>query len=348
MNRIKYYDLLRIISSFLVVFYHMLIQLHLDGLCPVESVNGWYENANMHIATLAVSLFFMLSGAGLTLSAGKGIELKAYYKGRFLRLLVPFYVVNLAFYALVLVKTGHLPGVFSMGIPAWRYIFTLIGLDGWVLIHGLPTFYNSIGEWFLGALIILTVLFPLLWYCMNRQPVLFFAACTGAYIWLLYRGTSTVPVHMHLAFKGYEFVLGMYFARYCKRFPAAVVAIAAAIFLFFAISPIQLRLNEALKILLCGVSAFVAASGMEPLLQKGRKDILRRLQNYSYYLFLVHHLVIFYLTPRFIPHYGGLLSVAVFFLIEALVMVAVTVPIRFFTDWVIGILKRCPLKRAEA
>ena len=169
MKRIKYFDLLRIVCFSFIIFYHMMVQLQINGIYPSEKVSPYFSNANMHIATLAVAVFFMLSGAGLAYTTKENFELKKFYQKRFIRLLIPFYIV-IVIYAIVLAiidpyfKVNHL-----VGVPKWRIIFTVLGIDEWVSMHNIATFSLGIGEWFLGALIILYVLFPVFRFLMLKM-----------------------------------------------------------------------------------------------------------------------------------------------------------------------------------
>ena len=332
-QRVHYYDLLRLISFALIVWYHMLIQLQIGGICGPEKVTPLFMSPNMHVATLAVALFFMLSGAGLSVSAEKKFSLGSYYRKRFLRLLVPFYVAVLLYYVFTLVVHGTMPSPFRQGTPAWRYIFTLLGMDEWLSMHGYPTFSCSIGEWFLGALIILTVLFPLFRYLMNRWPKAFFTACTCVYVYVSYNYTSGVAMHMSLPLKGYEFILGMYLAKYFRRFPDPLKIAAVPLTVFFFFSTSVLNLNNALKITLSAVALFISVSALEPYLGKSRFRILEKISPCLYHWYLIHHVVIYFMTPRFAPYYGGKISVAVFFAIECLIMAVVTVPVKFLSDF---------------
>lgn len=342
-QRIKYYDVLRILSFAFVIAYHMLVQLHLSGdIVPSEVVSKYYSTENMHIATLAVALFFMLSGAGLTIGSEARFSLKRYYKGRFLRLLVPFYVVNLCFYAETLITRRAMPSAFYAGTPAWRYVFTILGVDNWVGLHGISTFGLGFGEWFLGLLILLTALFPLLRWCMNRWPKAFFAACAAGYVYIIYNYHLPVAMQVSLPIKGFEFVLGMYFGKYYKRFPNGWVLAAVPVTVFYFTSKTYVGINYALKITLSALCVFVAVSGLEPVLQKRKLSILAIAQQYSYPLFLVHHEVIRKMTPQFYYRYNGRLSVLVFFLMEAVVMLGITVVVKFISDRLVALLNRKP------
>ncbi len=90
MKRIRYFDLLRCTCFCFIIFYHLLFQLYLSGICPVERLNPLFSNSNMHLATLGVAVFFMLSGASLSYTAKENFSLAKYYKKRFLRILIPF------------------------------------------------------------------------------------------------------------------------------------------------------------------------------------------------------------------------------------------------------------------
>lgn len=336
-NRIYYYDLLRIVSFFLVTLYHMLVQLALCGICPMDRVAPWFQNGNMHIATLAVALFFMLSGAGLTVSAQSGLSPGKYYKSRFLRLMVPFYLAVLLACGFKLVTAGRLPDVFYAGAPAWRLVFTLLGVDGWLSLYGVQTFYVGIGEWFLGELIVLTAVFPLLRWARDRFPKLFFAACTGVYLYMVHRYSTDPNLFVKIAVKGYDFVVGMYFAKYCRRIPgwcAALAAVAAACLMF---AGLPFEVNPAIRALLLSASVFAAFSGLEPLLQRRKPSLLQRAQIYSYPLFLVHHRVIYAMTSRFAPYYSGTVSIVMLFAAEFLVTAALAVGVKRLSDRAIGL-----------
>lgn len=335
-NRIYYYDLLRIVSFFLVTLYHMLVQLALCGICPMDRVAPWFQNGNMHIATLAVALFFMLSGAGLTVSAQSGLSPGKYYKSRFLRLMVPFYLAVLLACGFKLVTAGRLPDVFYAGVPAWRLVFTLLGVDGWLSLYGVQTFYVGIGEWFLGELIVLTAVFPLLRWARDRFPKLFFAACTGVYLCVAFHYRSTVQMHEHILLKGYEFVLGMYLATYCRRFPKPCVAAAVLVTALFVFGQ-ALPLNYAVKITLSAVAVFAVFSRVEPLLQTRALRWLTVAQAFTYPMYLLHHRVIYTMTSRFAPYYSGTVSIVMLFAAEFLVTAALAVGVKRLSDRAIGL-----------
>lgn len=84
----------------------------------------------------------------------------------------------------------------------------------------------------------------------------------------------------------------------------------------------------------------ILISSFEPLLQKKKLIILEKAQHYSYSLFLIHHLVIYIMTPKFAPYYTGKISIMVFFLVEICIMLILAVIVQFIADKLTAFLKR--------
>lgn len=118
MKRIRYFDLLRCTCFCFIIFYHLLFQLYLSGICPVERLNPLFSNSNMHLATLGVAVFFMLSGASLSYTAKENFSLAKYYKKRFLRILIPFYILYIVYFLFLLFQSHSVHNIFPEGIPA--------------------------------------------------------------------------------------------------------------------------------------------------------------------------------------------------------------------------------------
>lgn len=335
MKRIKYFDLLRIVCFVFITFYHMMIQLYIDGIYPSEKLSPFFSNANMHIATLAVAVFFMLSGASLAYTTKEKFDLINFYKKRFIRLLIPFYIVIVSCAIVAAIIVPNFMNHFA-GVPKWRFIFTVLGLDGWVSMHNIATFSIRIGEWFLGALVILYVLFPLFRFLMLKNSKVFFGTATLVYLIVVYTYSSNVPVYMSLCLKGYEFILGMLFGFYANRFNYKWMVITVPIVIFFFISPISIAINEALKITVLAVAFFVSFSYLENVLNDYIYKPILVLSKYTYELFLVHHAVIFFVTPRAARYITGKTTVAILFLVELCIIAVITVLLKWISDKMIS------------
>ena len=73
-------------------------------------------------------------------------------------------------------------------------------------------------------------------------------------------------------------------------------------------------------------------------LEKGHGRFLRTISNYSYEVFLVHHIIIYFITPRAIPYMRGMVGVLGLFLVELLLMAVLGFLLKFISDQCIAAL----------
>ena len=187
---------------------------------------------------------------------------------------------------------------FPAGIPLWHAVFNLFGLDGWMQSHGVPSFYLGIGDWFLGALVILSLLYPLFRLALRKAPVLFLTAATGVYVFFAVRGTLPVAEYISLPMKGYEFILGMYLGAYYSRIPKKAWIAALPLTAALLLIPSEWVFHQSFRTTLQAGGLLITFSGLEPLLAKRRPGILDTVSGYSYELFLTHHIVITFITGK--------------------------------------------------
>ena len=155
-ERIESFDFMRSVTAWIIVIYHFACICNTTpqyGNFPLfyTHANGvWGENTS-------VNIFFMLSGASLyyNYSSLKFSSLKTYYWGRFKGLFPMFYMLWFFLFYQKAVTGGTL---FYNGSPK-TMLLTLCGMDGY-LSYRYPQNYYFIGEWFLGALVCLYLLYP--------------------------------------------------------------------------------------------------------------------------------------------------------------------------------------------
>ena len=327
MNRVKYYDLLRIGCFSIVIICHLLMQLFLDGIWPKEMVMPLYTYTNINIGAVAVGIFFMLSGAGLMLSTKKDFKVFAFYKKRLVRLLIPFYVTYILVLLYRLIVLKDLYTTYSEGVGGWRIIFTFFGMDEWLLSQGVRTYSLGIGEWFLGCLIILYLLFPLFKFLLERYRWVFMAILTVGYILLAIFYPFETPEHMSIFFKGYEFILGMFIAT-AKKIDKKWLIITIPTLLVLMFWPTVIPISNAFKITIMCVIVFVSLSFIEPLLTDKKWTKVLAISNFTYPVFLIHHQVIYKMTPVLKPYVGSRTSILLMFLAE----IAVIIILAFLID----------------
>lgn len=368
-KRLVFLDVLRAAAFLLVFFYHFLVRIAENGIAAQETVQKIYEHPNYHIATLGVSLFFMISGAGLMLSSNHKWNTKEYFQKRAMRILLPFYIAYAGIFAAMYVMKGG--QVFEEGIPNWHFIFTIAGVDGYLKEFGISTFSLGVGEWFLGCLIIMYVCFPLLrkWMFGSGEKCrkIFMAVATLVYILLVLKDTSGLPVHMNFGVKLYEFILGMYFAgqlndtekvqREKKKKSETVydrneidaeaklvkvsrdverwlIAASILVLLTAFLCPVLLPIKEGFKITIVTLAVIFLMSQPEFLFEKRKTLIvvLKWFGTYSFEMYLIHHWIIIVITGFAAKWINGIGSLVLLFVVEMMVTLLGAVIVKRIAD----------------
>ena len=210
-QRINSFDFMRSITAFIIIIYHFA-----NICCETPSYSNFpffYTHANgVWGENTSVNIFFMLSGASLYYNHKdiKFSDLKKYYFSRFKGIFPMFYMLWLFLYYQRSVLLGDL---FFNGSPKYM-LPSLFGMDGY-LSYRFPNNYYFIGEWFLGALVFLYLLYPLLTFCMKHckiiLTVLLFAG-TAALHWQT--TLFSIPREHNLIVCLFAFWLGMLFMEY--------------------------------------------------------------------------------------------------------------------------------------
>lgn len=345
MKRIRYFDILRSVSFIFIIFYHMMVQLYLSDICSYQKVSPFFENNNMHIATLGVAVFFMLSGASLMYTTSGKFDIKEFYKKRFVKILIPYYIAFGVYMLLVIFMNRSVHGIFPPGTPAWRIIFTFLGMDAWVYMHGYNTFTFGIGEWFLGCLMAMYLIFPILRYLMLKNKKIFLAVATILYLILIYNYHFDVAMHLNFFVKLYEFILGMMIGCCIKEVKPKWAFLSAPVMLFFLVFPYEIKINYALKITVFAVSFWFSIACLEPWLNKLKLKCIDVISRYSYEAFLVHHVIIQILTEKFKIHINSHASVLVLFIIQLICIVIASVILKYTSSRVSSVLLKAGTKR---
>lgn len=335
MKRIKYFDVLRVICFIIIIFYHMVAQLPINGVCVQEAIDPFVANENMQLGTFAVAVFFMISGASLMYTTQHKFKLIPFYLKRYMRLLIPFYVVTFIHYIYKAIMVRDLAGVYIGGIPVWRWIFTILGIDEWASMHGALTFSRGIGEWFLGALVILSLLFPLLRWLMLKNQKVFMIVASTLYVSVLLFYNLNVPMYMSLFTKGFDFIVGMWLGLNWQKIDKKWKYVTIPVVLIFLLCPWELPINECLKILVLALAFLVSFSFLEDKLQERELKGINWLSKYSYELFLVHHLVIYELTRYRAPYIHGVGGIVLHFLLQLVVIFAFSILAKLIADQLI-------------
>lgn len=211
-NRLIYLDVVRIFACLCVLIIHF--NASVSGydifgnfVYPNHLIPNWYLDC--YLGTIGVGLFFLLSGACFQYIYGdKYISLKSFYKKRWLSIFPCYYV---AFFILTLFsfmwykaypdfKIGHL-------------LSSLFGIDGYLMaMRGVGYETYQCGEWFLGCILCLYIIYPLLSFFFNKYSVLTSFIVFIAYLGLVNTGIKDIWFFLQIPY----LILGMVFIKYFR------------------------------------------------------------------------------------------------------------------------------------
>jgi len=282
-------DFIRAISLILIIFYHY--NCAIAGFISEDMV---VFNGYGFTSPIGVSLFFILSGASLMLSTQSNYSLINFYKKRFLAIFPLFWATYILFILVITVIFQLNP---FLGRNPATFALTIIGLDG-LLSYKIPNYY-LIGEWFLGCIIILYILFPALRYLYLKNKFLLIAASFATCIILVNIYNLDMPLFFFPLYRVFEFVFGMYFMYVItiqsfnlSKIRHLIIAIVSfmGLFIIFLFGITKYLFVSTTVI---GIISFIFLSSFSNLFVNYiPKQFIRFLSKYSYAAFLVHHQIL--------------------------------------------------------
>ncbi len=335
MKKISYIDVIRVISFGLIIYYHIVVELITRNFLTYETA-PFYYNSNFHVATCAVALFFMVSGASLIVSSERKekFSVSEYYKKRFFRILIPYYIASFASFAVIC--RFALPE----GKNPWMLILNLFAMDGYASTLGADAVYLMVGEWFMGCLMILYLLFPLFRLLVVKWPVKTFVISTICYIFLIVFYPFEVNAYQNVLVKGYEFILGMFIVRIYNRIPKKILFITIPFIVLLFVSPAALPVKESFLITGVASAVFITLSKFEPQFRKLNifNKVTGTICKFSYEIFLIHHAVIFVVLSWAFSKYGTEANIAAICVLTVVLIIISGIIIRYISKAVMKLI----------
>lgn len=291
-QRLFYLDFVRAIAVVSILMTHFNARyLYLVPPMPEKAVITTMVS-NIYIGNWGVSLFFIISGSALMYVYQDKLELKKFYKKRFLSIYPMFWMAYIIAFAYFCVKNHMMPGT---GTPKVNFIFTILGLDGMLAAY-IPTFY-ILGEWFLGTIILMYLLFPLLRTGVNQKPVLTAAAVLVIYA-VMFLLEDRVNISIIVLTRLPEIVFGMYFVRWGKKVDWKM---ALSAFLILIVNGVVApSWSSMLQTTYVGIASFIVLVFLSYYLKFSVcEKFCNVISKYSYAIFLVHHVIIAEIMARF-------------------------------------------------
>lgn len=288
-ERILYFDVIKLVAVILVFTCHFTRSLEYYGInfdfkVLPDSIFSLYSG------NLGVILFFIISGASLMYVYEDRLDLKKFYKKRFLGIYPMFWIAFIiSFLANFYVNRGY-----DHTIPKKYFIFSILGCDGNAAWY-VKTFYQ-VGEWFLSVIVLLYIVFPLLRKLVNDFTWLTLVLVTAIALLISFNYNATLPVECFFVNRIPEFVFGMIFMKKIKKvnlwmlIPSIICLSMFEIFQFPTI-------NTMIRIYCVGVSSFLVLVFLFSHIKWNFiKVISAFISKYSYPIFLVHHsfMIIFF------------------------------------------------------
>ncbi len=299
-ERILYLDLIRIICFLMVTSFHFSVAVNACGIgADVELYQGI-----IHIVwgPIAVSCFFMVSGASLIHRYAGRFSVKEFYKKRFFGVYPLFWLAYSFAFLDFFYRVKSMPGG-----PKVNFLLSVIAMDGY-LNGTIPTFY-MIGEWFLGAIIMLYILFPLYRAVMLKCKYLLPAVFTAGSIWLLYHNPFPMVIEKNLIMCSMYFVLGMMIEMLRESPNKKAVTIgrriaaalgAAVVIGIYALERTGYRFGSYYAIFLCSVSLYMIVMELAEWIRGDRaRAVIVTIGRHSYAYFLLHHVFLYKYLPNF-------------------------------------------------
>ncbi|QLY78028.1 acyltransferase family protein [Clostridium intestinale] len=306
-ERLFYLDFIRALSMIIIVIFHFNCTINQERLLGNRILPVLYANGDF--GQIGVSLFFIISGASLMYAYENKFSLIEYFKKRFIKLYPMFYIAYFGAFLYLFYISKSLPYVIPM-IPKWTFIYTILGIDGY-MINTLPDYY-LLGEWFLGCILFIYLLFPILRRIIIKYPKLLFMFGLVFYIMVVERYNSVIRIDWNFTTRIFDVLIGMYFIKYIKKISVYQFIFGLLISGIMLYRP--LNITGMYKITIIGIALFVTLVYIAQWISNERtKNIFEKMSKYSYPVFLVHHIAL----GQVVLHFRGatLRYIEVFFVL---------------------------------
>lgn len=305
-ERLIYLDITRIFACLCVLIIHF--NASVSGydifgsfVYPNHLIPNYYYGC--YLGTIGVGLFFLLTGACLQYVYHGGgttnsLNLKRFYKKRWLSLFPAYYIT---FFILTLFsfmwykiypdfKIGHM-------------ISSLLGIDGYLMTLrnvGYETY--QCGEWFLGCILCLYIIYPPVSWLFNKYPV----STTVITLIIYFAAINTQIKDIWFFLQIPYLLLGIFFIKYFRTSLSWKLWIPTLILIFIRVFAGKYMQPHTIHLITCwflflGITLITELLEKHSTLLKSEKVIktIGYISILTYPLFLVHHKIITVMAAEF-------------------------------------------------
>ena len=285
-KRLFYLDFVRAIAAISIVITHFNARyLYLNPPMPEKAVITTTVS-NIYIGGWGVSLFFIISGEALMYVYGENCDVKKFYKKRFISIYPMFWMAYVVAFLYLFYTNKTIPGE---GTPKINMIFSVLGFDG-LLAENFAMFY-VLGEWFLGAIILLYLIFPILRELVLKKPVITVIGVLTIYFLIVFFYDGNFNSAKIIFTRLPEIMFGMYFVKWGRKVNWKFAVLSVMILILNSIIKPEWSVN--LQTTYVGIASFIVLVYLLYYLENVVvKKICNTISKYSYSIFLVHHVII--------------------------------------------------------
>lgn len=299
-NKIKELDFIRAVCAIGIILFH--VSSYVSKTAP----KLMYQYANGSFGSLFVGVFFLISGGVLYYNYPEVKNLSTFYYKRWKSIFPMFYITFLFFFIRNVISEN---AIFYNGEP-WKLLLSVFGMDGY-LNYKYPGYY-IVGEWFLGAIVLLYVLYPVFVKLVNtaQWKILFFIIPLT--LWQLKTDWFEINPVTNLIYCSTLFIAGMLifkYALYRKKWLKSASCLISLLVLFVRIPNFSI-----FKSMISYVFIFFALFTVAEFVIKVQplKNLFACIGGLSFPMFLVQNRVIGYLTAHIaIDSYAGLIKLMI-------------------------------------
>jgi len=243
---------------------------------------------------LLVTVFFVLSGSVLRIQYASlnANDVFNFYKKRWISIFPAFYILWLFLH----IQKASVNGSLLYNGNSVTLLFTLFGVDGY-LSYKIPN-YALIGEWFLGAIVIIYLIYPFLLKIYNTNKWLLGVALIIALeIEIRYNLSISTGPFRNITSCVLSFYLGMLYIDYRNslyKYLEWTLVVSAIMCLLFFCAGSAIPISAVWQVHILGFFFFLILCfiGYQVMNIKMVSRIMRWLSKISYHIFLVQHVAI--------------------------------------------------------
>ncbi len=334
-KRALFLDIIRIFACLCIVVIHFNAAVSGYGTYgafyyPNSLTPNLYFDA--YLGDIGVSLFFMVSGASLMIS-NENTPLGVFYRKRFFNIYPTFWIAfSVAFLCSFLIFKGCTLS------RLYLLIFSVLGLDGYFSVLGLidGSFYQ-VGEWFLGCIILLYLVWPLLREGLKRAPYITWALSLAISLYFSRKNGIWFFVRFP------ELLFGMSIVKYqWNRHPRFLLLVIAAC---ASVSYLLFRKGIAgifvWTVSLCALLFVILMIISQRIKNEKFHAWAAKISGLTYPVFLVHHWIISKLVLKFDLSGFQYKHTFILFVVYLCVTLASAAVLKRAGDQFSKILKRC-------